>query len=254
MLRIEIDNKAYQVPGKLSEYPKKVFLKVLPFLFEENQVAMRSGLAVAILPKGIRSRFDEMSDEQIAGLFESLTRFVDTPEKECPLKNFRIWVTRYHLPRYERLSTIEAAKAQEFLQTWQRTKEAKYLDLVIATLCRPKRFWLVWFPFLKRFFPEWDGDIREKYNAEIVAGRVKRFSKLPMVLKMAVLWHFSQMMIVAKKQFPSVFKVAPESKPGPLIDMVFHLSGSELGDYRSVSHTPLLTVLYLIHKRLEAQS
>lgn len=251
MPAVEFDSKVYQVPGKLSEFSRELFLRVLPFLFENDDRAMRTQLAMAMLPSAIRKRLDEISDEDLAGMVDRLTRFIDTPEKEIPIKSFRLGLTRYYLPRYERLSTIEAAKTQEFLQSWQKTRDGKFLDLAVATLCRPMRPWIRLAPWLKRFFPDWDGDIREKYNAEIVASRAGTFAGLPLQLKMAVLWNFSQMMILSKKQFKRVFQVQPDSKPGPLIDMVFHLAGSELGDYKSVSHTPFLTVLYLISKRLD---
>lgn len=251
MLTLQVNSKTYAIPSKLEELSPRQFLLCLPYLFGEGTTEERASVGYQLLPPAVRRRLPEFNDEQRAEVLLQMTSWVGKPTAYTPFKSFRFRLVRYYLPRVERLSTIEAAKAQQFHELWHRTRKEEYLDLLVATLCRPRRLWIRLAPWARDYATKWDGDERERYNAEIVSRRAKRFSKLPLQYKLAAFWHFSQSMQAIHRQFLPVFQHRTEdSKPGPLLDMVFHLSGAEFGDYVSVSHTPLITALYLLKTRL----
>ncbi len=253
MVTLQIEDATYQVPSRLEELCKKQLLACVGHLFFPDRPAAQAAVLLTLLPAAAKKQVRRFTDAQRLDVVRAVTAWMGKPHHTCPITSFRLGLTRYLLPRYERISLIETAKAQEALARWQKTQSEDALNLAVATLCRPRRLWLRCFPFARHYATGWDGDERERYNAEIVAARAKRMAGLPLAKKLLVVWHFEGMIATAKRQFAGVFAhSAPGSKPAPLIDTVFHLSGTELGDYRAVSHTPLVTVLYLIHTRLEA--
>lgn len=255
MVKIEIGSIVFNnVPDRLEDLTQAQFLACLPFLFAEVvEVQTRVNVAAEILPKQLLKLMDSMDPDEIMAIVEKVTGWMDKTHSACPISFFRIGLTWYHTPIYNRLSIIEAAKAQQYLELYRSTNKEENLNLFIATLCRPKRIWIRFAPWLKWVMPKWDGDIRIRYNAVLVAEEAKAMAKLPEPIKWAIIWHFCQMMVILRKNYKAVFDFRSEEgtgKPSSLMDMIFHLSGSELGDSKSVSHTPITTVMYALHCRL----
>lgn len=253
MIRIQAGQVVYQVPGKLEELSEKQFLAVLAYLFEpEPDVETRMKVTICLCPDPLVRSFDKMMADQILDIVKTVTAWMDSPGLDMPLKSFRIGLTWYRLPAYSKLSLIESAKAQELLDSYRSTGNESQLNLFLATLCRPSRMWIRFSPWLRWMLPDWDGDVRIKYNAALVAEESRKFSKLSPSVKWAVVWYFGQMMARLRTQYKSVFNYRSEgeSKPASLMDMIFHLSGTELGDTKAVSHSPITLALYVLKCRL----
>jgi hypothetical protein len=254
MVDIQIGKVVYKVANKLQDFTRAQFLEALPFLFsEEITIETRIKILGIVGSVPFLQALENILPEQVSAIAKKATDWMDASHTTCPLTSFRRGLTRYHLPLYARMSTIEAAKAQQYLEIYRKDQKEENLDLFIATLCRPKRLWLRFLPFLKWVLTKWDGDIRIRYNAVLVGLEAKAISKLDPAIKWAVVWQFNQMMVSLRKQYQAVFdyrSAGGTSQPAPLMDMIFHLSGSELGDAKTVSHTPITTVMYVLKCRL----
>lgn len=254
MVKIDIGNESFEVASKIEELTRKQFLAILPFLLASDfSIETRIKVASKFCPGPMLQAMEKLPSDQLVELARKLTSWMEGSHIVCPIPSFRIGLTWYHTPVYSRMSTIEAAKAQQYLELFRKENKEEYLNLFVATLCRPKRIWIRFAPFLKWVMPRWDGDIRIRYNAVLVAEEAKAMAKLPQEMKWAVIWHFCQMMAALRNQYKSVFDYRTEgstSKPSSLMDMIFHLSGSELGDAKAVSHNPITTVMYVLKCRL----
>jgi len=101
---------------------------------------------------------------------------------------FRIGLRSYYLPDRNNLLTADWCFSEQLLKVFIHSGEEHYLNQLVAAICRPKKWWIQFFPFLKKLNLNWNGDIREKFHSGIMQERVKAIAKIQMYKRPMVVW------------------------------------------------------------------
>ena len=147
---------------------------------------------------------------------------------------------------------IEFIMAERNYAKFRKTGEVQFLDNLIAILYRRKK---------ENYNPtsvNYDGDIRERYNDDLVEGRAKKISKLDINIKLAILtyYHGCRDHIIGQKKFSLVFtkekkdKIEGSSGKHTWEDVLMELAEHKTGYLDSVSFTSLYTILFIINSQI----
>ena len=105
----------------------------------------------------------------------------------CAVPSFDYNGQTYWLPGpvLDNVVGIEYVSAEHHFKAFAKANPTPgALDSLIATICRPAK------KGLDESDPDWDGDVREKYNSKIAERRAVEFKKLPFPTKQLVLQYF----------------------------------------------------------------
>lgn len=251
---VDTGQRRFYLPKYIEDLSRSQFVDLAPFLNREDPEAQMQ-VGAYLLPRKLRRQVFRTQDEDII-----MCTFIDVGRPLCqnrpentPLKYIQGAGKKHlHFPRYDRLTAIEVAMAQAYLSAMFKTAdEQQSLELLAklcATLCRPFR------PKNGdyRKAPDWNGDRRELYNSDKVDREAEGLLKLKdKKEQIAALVAFQYQMHNIEKDYKAVFSHRGEdSKPGPLLDIVFNLSGDQFGNYERVSHTSIHTLLYYLNTQL----
>jgi hypothetical protein len=138
------------------------------------------------------------------------------------------------------LSFIEFIKAESAYISYAKTRNPEALDLLVAILYRPKR------KDYNPSSPEYDGDIREKYNDHLLASRIQLVNRLPLATRQAVFLYYDGCRSLILKQYENVFR-KPKNGEGDAKGrgwghVLRSLAGS-VNEYERTAFQPLGTVL-----------
>lgn len=120
------------------------------------------------------------------------------------------------------ITYAEMVHAQLAYTNFNNTKEAKYLNHLVAILYRPRK------KNLNKKHPDWNGDTREPFSAFTYQSRAKWFRFLPFKLKYAIFIFFSGCMGHMADEHPLCFAAPTKISSNPkkanpaksLIDLV----------------------------------
>lgn len=90
------------------------------------------------------------------------------------------------LPYLTNCSFFEYIEAQRHFIAFSKTEDYAELDKLIACLYRPAKY----FHFIRKYLPNYDGDIRQKFNDNQVERRAKQIAKLPPEMRFGVYLFF----------------------------------------------------------------
>jgi hypothetical protein len=136
------------------------------------------------------------------------------------------------------LSFVEFIKAESAYIAYAKTRDPEALDLLVAILYRAKR------KDYDPTSPDFDGDIREKYNDHLLAGRVKLVSRLPLATRQAIFLFYDGCRSLILKQYSNVFRKPKDgdAKGRGWGHVLRSLAGS-VNEYERTAFQPLGTVL-----------
>lgn len=136
----------------------------------------------------------------ICNHFEFILQESNLVENKFPVIKVRL--KKFYGPedKLYNISYDEFRTAENWFLAFSKTKDFKYLDLLVATLYRPKK------KGVKINSLDYDGDIREPFNDHAIKTRSKSISKLPAGYKIAVFQFFFGCMNHLKEKFPMVFQ------------------------------------------------
>jgi len=252
MLDFTIDGNPCQMPTEWSELTERQVYLLLPFLYaDKNSPRVRMAVFRLLYPVKRKSLL-VISAEDLFRLQERCLWVWEKPVRTLIYK-FEFAGENYYLPEleFDNLVLVEYAMADMFFKAFGRTKpDPLALDKLAATLCRPK------FKNVEENDPEWNGDIREKYNSKLADQRTALFKDLPLSIKMLVLQQFITGRKILHTRYKEVFQDPdkPKSIPkhaGPdwgwfgLIDDL--AQDGIFGDMEKTAFTNLHTVLF--HQR-----
>lgn len=253
MIDVKIDGKPTPLPQKWEEITEKQFLKLAPHLFPAPNGKIESQVFILqeLLPISKR-KFLKIRPEAIRDLALCLDWIFDNPSHIPGIRKFNWKGESYLLPK-SKLSNvvgIEFAYADAQFQNFvdPKRRNPKALDKLLAALCRPQKV------NLDIRNPEYNGDPREKFNSEIAEDRSEEFAKLPIEIKMTVLFFF----VGCKKWIMKHFKFTSDEKSstglnlgwtGMLMDLA---KTTVFGDFEKTCFTPLHTILVYL-KKAEAE-
>jgi hypothetical protein len=271
MYLIKINGKSYRVAQTWEELTGKQLLSIAPIVFCMPQTPVNQWKVLRALLPVSTALLRRLTDGQIYDLLQTVDWIWRQPMDHCPVKSFTCAGIVYHLPdnEFNHVIGIEYALADMYLKKFmENPADSSALDGMISILCRPERNKHV-------IDPDWNGDIRERFNSGNCAGRIGDLKFLPVATKVIILQFFvsRQRFIVAR--YAPLFKdpdpggeTTDGSQPkagGPLskprfnagwLGMLFDLSEAGVfGDFDRTSHTGFHTImLYLLKKHFDVQA
>lgn len=124
------------------------------------------------------------------------------------IRMFRIRGRRFYGPKDKlfNLRFAEYLSADNYFNRYFETHNEHFLDMLIATLYRPRK------KGLKTWSPAFDGDFRQKYNSHLTETYAARVSNLDQFSKTVILLYYQGCKNHLIKQFPQVFQQGSGSR------------------------------------------
>jgi hypothetical protein len=164
---------------------------------------------------------------------------------------------KYYVGPPERMlaiTGIELVSIRTFLIAYRQTKDSKYVDMMVATIFRPKN--LLW--WLQRNRYAYNGDKRMPLNQYSMERRAAKFEKLHGKYKMAIFLQITGASEAFEAQYKYVFGRVAEGQPQNIkawMELLFELSGGKFGNYNETEKTDADTLFsyldYSIKKHRE---
>jgi len=157
------------------------------------------------------------------------------------MPEFRFGLRRYYGPQEKLFNLIfdEFLEAQIHYGNYRSTGNPESLNKLVATLYRPQR---------KDYHPKalsYNGDRRQPFNAALVPYYARKFKRLSMETKHAVMLFFEGCLQFLDINFPHAFGNSESSSPnryGPL-SLVDALSGEDVTKNEKIRQTMLYDVM-----------
>jgi len=252
MTSIQINNRKYKLPSCWEELTWKQAVMLASLMIVNRAVGepvsdhLKTLVLMLLWPDSDKwmHRFD---DEQYQAMFETMN-WIETYPKLPPVPFFKIGFFKYYLPAYNQLRAFEFAQADMYVRHWAQDQKIENLNALVATLMRPAKWWIRFFPFLKKWNCKWDGDVRVKFNSFIINAHKGKIANLNLFFKLYVLWWY----LALKQHNKEVYKDLSGGKnDGEFIDALF--SVAETGvfqDFEKVGQLPVATFFsYLRSKK-----
>lgn len=210
MQQIELNDKIYQLPETWAEIAEgKQTSSQLPQLIDllfmrpdngetyHELLRMMLGFSkkswARMMKRFFGKNIEEEEKQQSAEALQQLLGVIDwmwkKPLLKQPFVSLKFKGTEYFLPEenFYTMSWGELKDAYVHCEAFGRqlVPGETHLDLLVATLCRPKRE----DNYLKN--EKWNGDIRETYNEFIAKERAKQLKNLSFAHKLSVLLFFA---------------------------------------------------------------
>lgn len=247
MTKIELFGKAYDFPSTWEELSDAQVERICGFLLQPWSPALQYLLIRLLLP--IKpSAWTKLTDDEILALLP-ITDFLQNPVLPKEFKLFSIGLRGFWLPSKLKIRAVDWIATEPHLKRFAKHGDLKSLDLLVASICRPLKWWIMLFPWFKTFAINWDGDPREKYHSDIASIRAGKLSKVPMHKKLLVVWWLVQLRWDIFKTYKSVFEGSGTGEKGDWIETIMHLAEKNLfGDLQSTMQTNLHLILKYLHK------
>ena len=254
MHTIEIDNLKVQIPSSWQEMTPHDTMRVAHVLTMPWSPSLAYTIIRLLTPTVNPNLYCKLDDDQIFTLLP-LVEFLKKPMSVKAMPLFRHGFRRYWLPDKHNILTAEYAIGEKYLQQFCKSGKEEDLNALVACLCRPTKWWIVFFPFVKYFNLQWNGDLRERYHSQIQEHREKWLSKIPLHKRLLVVWWLVQIRWEVQQQSKELYKRTENSGlPGDFIDAAMAMSEKAVfGNFEETMQTPLsLTLRYLDLQRKKA--
>ncbi|SDK34773.1 hypothetical protein SAMN05421823_102519 [Catalinimonas alkaloidigena] len=146
------------------------------------------------------------------------------------------------------LRFIEWMHAEAAFLAYSKTQEEQHLNRLVAILYRPRK------KGARPQAPDWDGDLRERYNDYTLEARTRNVSRLPLATRQAILMFYVGCRALIIARFPNVFKEPGESTQvtsgqNGWPEVMRRLAG-DVTKFEEVSYQRLTLVLYDLDGRI----
>jgi hypothetical protein len=246
MITIELCGKIFPFPEKWEELTPDQLTRVCGFLLEPWTPSLQYTLIRLLTPDVEPELWTRLTDEEL-GFLLPITDFLQKPILPGEMRLFRIGGRGFWLPSRLKVRAVDWVVSEPLLKAFSKNGSQEYLDALVATVCRPRKLWISFFGLFKVFALNWDGDPREKYHSEISTIRAKRLGKVPIHIKLMVVWWLVQLRWQIFKDYKSVFSGG--SGDGDWTECIMDLSEKQLfGDFQETMQTNLHLILKYLHK------
>lgn len=265
MNTVTIDKKNYQVPASWAEINDEQLQKVAHLIFGLPETLItRQGIAITILIPSLKKIWTDLTEDQAWDLIRLTGWIFDDISGRSIIREFEHEKIKYHLPEdnLRKESIIAFSFADNYFDQFVQTKDAQYLDKVIA--CIARQAGSAEYPALQSV----EGDIREHFSTSRTAERAKAFATLDPGIKTAILLFFMGSKKYIHKQYAVLFqkpdleaeKKAPEKPsfgkkiiPKPdygWLGIIYDLAEQKtFGPFDQVKHQFLHTCCYYLTKK-----
>jgi hypothetical protein len=252
MNRIQIGKQLIALPSSWQEMTEQHLQRVAHVLTLPWDAKLQYTLIRLLTPDVKPETWVKLSDEQILFILP-LTDFMREPVKLKSTRLFRMGFRWFWLPNREEAKLVDWAFAENLLKAFTATGEEKYLNLLVAAICRPKKWWILFFPFLKSFNLKWNGDPREKFHSAIMHLRAEKMNAVPMHKRLMVFWWVVQLRWEVYRENRGLFSGSGKSS-GDWIDAGMEIAKTGIfGGFEDTMQTNLNTILkYLNHEKSKA--
>jgi hypothetical protein len=262
----DLNNKKLLCPGSFNELSRTQLLTIIELLYATgDETRKRFRMLRELFNYGRSTKTSwilrwKMSPEAYVEMFP-LTDFIfkesDLTKNLLPSVRVPFSFKKLSGPddRLNNIVFIEFIKCERFYNKFQKTREVKHLDKLIAVLYRAKK---------KSYDPLKDGDIREKYIDEnkFIDHQAKLISRLPIRVRLSILhyYHGCRNYIFNYPAYKQVFK-----KVEKIVDVNQRANIKEdyswekalmnmaatVKDTEDIAQTRLTTVLYYLNEKIE---
>ncbi|HEX8607198.1 MAG TPA: hypothetical protein VF679_01015, partial [Pedobacter sp.] len=242
---ITIGGKSFSAPScweEFSERDLKLWVKILSKDIEPFEAFQ---LAAAFLYKIPKRWYFKLNTAQQYDLNETLIfLWAKDSAVEWIIPYFKMRWRKYIGPD-SRLSniTIKEYRSCEIYNTlYQRTKEARYLDMLIATLYR------------RPGANDSGNDEREKLTDLKVRKNAAKMNRLSEPLRQAILFNYEACSVYIQSKYPYVFKKSGKKADNSLPDLEEHIkivAGGKFGNFKETELTPVYLFLDHLNRYIE---
>lgn len=247
MNRIKIEDKRFTAPLEWNELTKKQLFIWSGIIRQKISIDFALKSAVILFYKISMPLFNHLNEAQQVQLKQTLYFLT---EENLLTKNvigsFWLFFRRYHGPanRLSNITVLEYRRTEIYYQLYQRTGDIHFLNLLCATLFRPKK---------RR---KQDEDIRNPILEIGVNKRAFLFKWLHPNLRHSILLFYEGCRTYIIKNHKEVFKKAPEGKApsNELLDfenIILAVSGDKFGSFAETGQTNLYVFLKHLEDRKE---
>ncbi|WP_210521891.1 hypothetical protein [Hymenobacter terricola] len=257
MIRFRLNGRPHFLPDSWAELTGKQLQAAAPYLATDS-VAARLAVVRAWCPKLRDKDVRRLTADQLWDVL-CLVGWAWKLDA-APLPQFEHRGRVYRLPEAQLLDAVlvEYAMASVFFHQFAKPKnpQAKALDHLVATLCRPAA------PGVNENDPHWDGQRRERYNGKLAEARAGELADLPLAVKMVVLHHFLAAERFIHKAYADLYKKPEPAGEGPapaprptgdgtqVLEILADLAErGTYGTYEQVAYTSLHTAFYNLAKQ-----
>lgn len=247
MNRIKIENKRFSSPSEWNELSKKQLFIWSGIIRQKITIdfALRSAVILFYnIPKSLFNRLNIAQQIQLKQSLFFLTE--DNLLTKNVIGSFRLFFRRYHGPanRLSNISVLEYRRTEIYYQLYQRTGDVHFLNILCATLFRPKSR------------KKQDEDIRIPILEIGVNKRAYLFKWLHPNLRHSILLFYEGCRGYIIKSHKEVFKQAPQGKAPSkeLMDfenIILAVSGDKFGSFAETGKTNLYVFLNHLKNRKE---
>jgi hypothetical protein len=177
LVRLEIGKLKIDFPEKWEELTPEDFSRVGHILLNEWNPALQYMIIRMLTPSVHPSVWVNLTDDELLALLP-LTNFMKEPVKLKSMRLFRIGFRSYYLPDRSNILLADWAFSEQLVKAFVTTGNELFLNQLVATICRPKKWWIQLIPIWKKFNLKWNGDIREKFHSAIAEDRTPKIARV----------------------------------------------------------------------------
>lgn len=117
------------------------------------------------------------------------------------IESFKFKQMKYHGPadKLTNLKFGEFIQADTYFMSYSDTEDESFIYLLIACLYRPAK------AVIALNSPDYDGDVREKFNQYLIKKRAKQFKRMPVKLRNTILFNYRTMRKWLTERYQYVF-------------------------------------------------
>lgn len=242
-------------PETWEELSEEQLLRIVPFLAKDEPTPEDKYLAFRILTPSVKPEvWVSLDDDQLLALLP----FTDFLFRPIPLRTtriFRMGLRWYYLPAPEDLKLADyVVAADQIFRLYASNPTEQVLNLLVASICRPRKWWVVLFPWLLQLNTAWNGDLREKYHSGIAERRAKKLGRIPIYKRLAVVtWVLELRRQTYRSNKALHVSNSPKKKgqaSGDWVDVAMSVASEGLfGNFEATMQQPLSTILRYLHHR-----
>lgn len=244
MNRIKIGKKRFSAPGEWNELSKKQLFIWSGIIRQKISIDFALKSAVILFYKISMPLFNRLTEAQQAQLKQTLGFLTEGNHlTKNVIGSFRLFFTRYYGPanRLSNITVIEYRRTEMYYQLYHRTGDIRFLNLLCATLFRPKGKGRV------------DEDVRNPVLEMGVNRRARLFKWLHPNLRHSILLFYEGCRNYIHSNHRTIFKTGAEGKQNNGLfdfeEIIIAVSGEKFGSFKETGETNI----YRFFKHLEGR-
>jgi hypothetical protein len=241
------------IPKSWDDIEPTKAIAVAPYILNGNVEDIGSQMKIleVLLPSEVLPLYSNMKPKQVKSFLKDVEWIYSANVITPHFESFSVGGIMYHLPKkkFENVNLIEFTYATNFYKDLVGGKDPLALDKLIAVLCRPSK---------EKYDPnsvENDGDVREKFNPELIEKRSEAIAPLISEFKAYFLLYFLGCSDHLVKQFKPLFTGSDDKNKVDFgwLGVIYTLADAQIfGNFEQTQYTNIYTaMMYRLKKYYE---